>query len=216
MARLAIFDLDGTLLDTLGDLTASANAALAANHLPTHSRDTIRQFVGNGIRKLVECACPANLAPELLDRVHADFHRHYARHCADTTAPYPGIPRLLDELGKRGIRTAVVSNKADFAVQQLCARFFPRQFDAIAGEREGVRRKPAPDTVNAVLARLGMTAADAVYIGDSDVDIATARNAGVPCIAVTWGFRDRATLEQAGATLFADDTSLLLEAIRNA
>ncbi len=216
MTRLAIFDLDGTLLNTLGDLVASANAALTANHLPTHPQDSIRQFVGNGIRKLIERACPANASPELLNQVHADFCHHYAQHCADTTAPYPGIPNLLDELRRCGILTAVVSNKADFAVQQLCAQFFPNQFDAVAGEREGIRRKPAPDTVNSILHQLNVDASDAVYIGDSDVDVETARNAGTRCIAVTWGFRDRSTLEQAGATAFADNTAILLDAIRTA
>lgn len=208
--RIAIFDLDGTLLNTLGDLAASANAALAANHLPTHTQDSIRQFVGNGIRKLIERACPANVSPELLNHVHADFCQHYAQHCADTTAPYPGIPQLLDTLRQRGILTAVVSNKADFAVQQLCTQFFPGQFDAIAGEREGIRRKPAPDTVNAILHQLNVNASDAVYIGDSDVDVETARNAGTRCIAVTWGFRDRAILLNAGAQLLADSPAALL------
>lgn len=208
--RLAIFDLDGTLLNTLGDLAASANAALAAHHLPTHPQDSIRQFVGNGIRKLIERACPADTTSELQERVYHDFCRHYAQHCADTTAPYPGIPQLLDELRRRGILTAVVSNKADFAVQQLCAQFFPGQFDAIAGEREGVRRKPAPDTVLAILAQLNVNATTAVYIGDSDVDVETARNAGTRCIAVTWGFRDRAILLNAGAQLLADSPAALL------
>lgn len=208
--RIAIFDLDGTLLNTLGDLAASANAALAAHHLPTHPQDRIRQFVGNGIRKLIERACPPNASPELLNQVHADFCHHYAQHCADTTAPYPGIPQLLDQLRRRGILTAVVSNKADFAVQQLCAQFFPNQFDAVAGEREGIRRKPAPDTVNAILTQLQVNATAAVYIGDSDVDVETARNAGTHCIAVTWGFRDRAILLNAGAQLLADSPAAIL------
>ena len=210
MLRLAIFALDGTLLNTLGDIAASANFALAANHLPTHSLECVRQFVGNGIRRLIERACPADASPDLLEQVSADFCRHYARHCADTTAPYPGIPELLEGLRQRGILTAVVSNKADFAVQQLCAQFFPGQFDAVVGEREGIRRKPAPDSVQVILSQLHVDVEDAIYIGDSEVDVETSRNAGIRCLAVTWGFRDRGGLRQAGAQHLVDSPAEIL------
>ena len=197
--QLAIFDLDGTILDTLEDLYLAVNAALREEALPERTLDEVRRFVGNGIGKLIERAVPAGAPAETVERVHAAFTAYYARHCADHTKPYEGIGQLLAALRAAGLQTAVVSNKADYAVQTLCEDYFPGLFDAVAGEREGVRRKPAPDAVNAVLAALSVPREQAVYIGDSDVDIETAQNAGMPCISVDWGFRSREFLTEHGA-----------------
>ncbi|MDE5563857.1 MAG: HAD family hydrolase, partial [Oscillospiraceae bacterium] len=185
--QLAIFDLDGTILDTLEDLYLSVNHALQENNMPKRTIQEVRQFVGNGIRKLIERAVPSGTDTVTVDRVHADFTLYYKVHYADCTAPYAGITDILSALRNAGIQTAVVSNKADYAVQALCAQYFPSLFDTVAGEKEGVRRKPAPDAVYAVLETLAVPKEKTVYIGDSDVDIQTAQNAGIPCISVDWG-----------------------------
>ena len=206
-----IFDLDGTLLDTLGDLAASANYALRQYGFPEHSTDDIRRFVGNGVRRLMEQAVPAAVSPAQFEEVLATFRQHYMHHALDTTRPYPGIPETLRELKRRGCPMAVVSNKMMAATQELVAHFFPEIHVAIGeNEAEGISRKPAPDTVNEALRRLGAESRTAVYVGDSDVDILTARNAGLPCISVLWGFRDRPVLLQHGATqLIAQPEELL-------
>lgn len=203
--QLAIFDLDGTILDTLEDLYLAVNEALRAHGMPARTLAQVRQFVGNGIRKLIERAVPEGTAEAEITAVHETFTAYYTLHCADHTKPYDGIPELLARLREQGIRTAVVSNKADYAVQSLCAQYFPGQFDAVAGEREGVRRKPAPDAVNAVLETLGIERTAAVYIGDSDVDVETAKNATIPCISVLWGFRTEAFLRAHGAVQLAEN-----------
>ncbi|MBR3629835.1 MAG: HAD hydrolase-like protein, partial [Oscillospiraceae bacterium] len=149
--KLVIFDMDGTILDTLEDLAAAGNHALGVCGMPQRTVDEVRQFVGNGIRNYLNLAVPEGTPPEEVDRVQAAFTAYYAVHCADRTAPYPGMTELLGTLRSAGIRTAVVSNKPDYGVQALCAQYFPGLFDAAAGEREGVRRKPAPDAVEAVL-----------------------------------------------------------------
>lgn len=196
---LAIFDLDGTILDTLADLAASVNHALAACGHPTRTIDEVRRFVGNGVRKLVERAVPAGTGPEDMERVFAAFKEHYAGHSMDATRPYPYITFLLKGLKLKGMRLAVVSNKLDGAVGPLCEHFFPGIFDIAVGEKPGVGKKPAPDMAEAVLKALDIPRDGAVYIGDSEVDIATARNAGLDEIAVTWGFRDEAFLKEQGA-----------------
>ena len=207
--RLVIFDLDGTVLDTLQDLHISCNVALEACGYPSRSYEEIRSFVGNGIRLLMERIVPTGTAVAEIDRVHAAFMAHYSQHSADHTAPYPGVIELLSDLRAAGIRTAVVSNKAHAATIPLCGHYFPRLFDAIAGEREseGIPKKPAPDGVFGILRELGVSAADAVYIGDSEVDVATARNAGLDGIFVTWGFRSPTQLREAGATTIVDTTA---------
>ncbi|MDE6087655.1 MAG: HAD family hydrolase [Oscillospiraceae bacterium] len=209
--QLAIFDLDGTILDTLEDMYRCVNYILQKNHLPGRTRSEIRQFVGNGIRKLIERSVPADLSdPERIDQVHRDFMVYYQQHYADYTAPYEHIPEVIRALRKSGIRTAVVSNKADYAVQSLCETYFPGLFDSVAGEKNGIRRKPAPDSVLAVLEHLQIHPEQAIYIGDSDVDIQTAQNAGIPCISVTWGFRDREfLLKHHAQTLIAEPQELL-------
>jgi phosphoglycolate phosphatase len=197
--QLAIFDMDGTILDTLQDLTNSLNFALAKSGYPRHDLEAVRGFVGNGIRKLIERGVPAGTKTAQIDTVHRDFTTHYQAHCADTTKPYDGILALLQTLRQAGCKTAVVSNKADYAVQALCKQYFDGLFDAAVGERENVLKKPAPDSVNAVLEQLHITRQNAVYIGDSDVDVQTAKNAGMDGIFVTWGFRSTDFLLQNGA-----------------
>ncbi len=211
--KLAIFDLDGTILDTLADLTDSTNYALRENGFAEHTIEQVRYFVGNGIRKLMERALPKGTDAAIIDRVHETFTAHYKAHCADKTKPYPGITKLLCALRDAGVKTAVVSNKADYGVQTLCQDYFPDLFDFAVGEREGIRRKPCPDSVNEVLEKLKVMRADAIYIGDSDVDIETAKNAGLPCISVTWGFRDRAFLLGHGAVKFVDSPGELFPEI---
>lgn len=197
--RLAIFDMDGTILDTLDDLADSVNFALAQSGFPERSREEVCSFVGNGIRKLIERAVPKGTEVERIDYVHKVFREYYKEHCAVKTKPYRGIPELLEKLRQAGCKTAVVSNKADFAVQELCRKYFDGLFDAAVGDRDGISRKPAPDSVFEILRLFGMEKRDAVYIGDSDVDIETACNAGMDGIVVEWGFRKRAFLEEKGA-----------------
>ena len=211
----AIFDLDGTLLNTLDDLAASTNAALAAHGMPGRTTDEVRQFVGNGIMNLIRRATPAGTSEDTQRAVFDTFCAHYADHALDATAPYPGIVALLDELRARGVKLAVVSNKGDFAVQELVDHFWKGQLDFAVGEREGIRRKPAPDTVLTALEALGVSADEAVYVGDSEVDVATAAASGLDCICVTWGFRSVQTLLEAGATTLVDTCDQLLDLIIN-
>ncbi len=213
MYKLAVFDMDGTILDTLEDLKDSTNFALEKCGYPTRSYDEVRRFVGNGIRKLIERAVPDGLTVEQIDRVHEVLTEHYKVHCADKTKAYDGIKPLLEKLRASGVKTAVVSNKADYGVQELCKEYFDGLFDYAVGEREGIRRKPAPDAVNEALRVLGMNKSEAVYIGDSDVDFETAKNAELPCISVLWGFRDEEFLREKGATLFVHDPAEIYDII---
>lgn len=213
MYKLAVFDMDGTILDTLEDLKDSTNFALEKCGYPTRSYDEVRRFVGNGIRKLIERAVPEGLTVEQIDRVHEVFTEHYKVHCADKTKAYDGIKPLLEKLRASGVKTAVVSNKADYGVQELCKEYFDGLFDYAVGEREGIRRKPAPDAVNEALRVLGIDKSEVVYIGDSDVDFETAKNAELPCISVLWGFRDEEFLREKGATLFVRDPAEIYDII---
>ena len=215
MKKLAIFDLDGTLLYTLEDLHASTNFALDSEGLPLRSLDEVRRFVGNGIRKLIERAVPPDTPPEQLERVFETFKRHYSANCMVLTRPYPGIPEALTALKAQGFRLGVVSNKADAPAKALIAHYFPDTFDSVVGERESVRKKPAPDSVLETLRSLGCTAEDAVYIGDSDVDGQTAANSGCDCVLVSWGFRSRDVLEAFDCPI-ADDTAELLRLLTEA
>ena len=224
-----IFDLDGTLLDTLNDLAASVNYALRQQHMPEHSVDDVRRFVGNGVRLLMERAVPGGAANPQFDAAFDTFRQHYMHHSLDTTRPYDGIPELIHELYERGCKMAVVSNKMMAATQELVRHFFPEIPVAIGEhEVEGIRKKPAPDTVFAALRQLGRPLPEkpdnseklekplvgenfAVYVGDSDVDLATAHNAGLPCISVLWGFRDREFLLEHGAKTFVEHPLDILE-----
>lgn len=207
-----IFDLDGTLLDTLTDLAASCNYALRTHGMPEHSIDDVRRFVGNGVRLLMERAVPGGAGHPDFEATFATFREHYMQHSLDTTRPYPGIPEVLAELKKRGCRLAVVSNKMMAATVELCHHFFPDTIEVAIGENEaaGIRKKPAPDTVFAALKELGAEKDGAVYVGDSDVDFRTSVNAGIPCVSVLWGFRDRDFLIQHGAKTFISAPSELL------
>ena len=215
-----VFDLDGTLLDTIEDLHLTLDHALEANGLAPRSLAEARAFVGNGIRKLVERGVPAHTPPEVVDAVFDEFNRHYAAHCNDHTSAYPGMRELVASLRSEGRRVAVVSNKSDYAVQELVGIYFPGAFDAVAGVREGIARKPARDMVDAALAAMGpgaqadAAAGRAAYVGDSEVDVATARNAQMPCLSVSWGFRSVAQLEEAGATRILATPDELARAIR--
>ncbi len=196
---LVVFDMDGTILNTLDDLTTSLNHALETCGFAPRTLGEVRLFAGNGVRKLVERGMPQGASAGQTDEVFETFLVHYEAHCADKTRPYDGVAELIRRLREAGCRTAVVSNKVDGAVQELCNAHFAGLFDAAVGERPGMRKKPAPDSVDAVLSQLGVERADAVYVGDSEVDIETAANAGLASVIVDWGFRDRAFLIANGA-----------------
>ncbi len=211
--KTVLFDLDGTLLDTLGDLTASTNAAMETMGFPTHTLDDVRRFVGNGIGLLIARAIPEGKENPKYEETLQAFREHYGAHCLDTTQPYPGIMEMLGELQANGVKMGILSNKADFAVKSLCQRFFGPLVPVCVGERPGVRRKPAPDAVITCMHELQSNAAHTVYVGDSDVDIETAHNAGLRCLSCTWGFRDRAFLLEHGATTLVDTPKDLLQEI---
>jgi len=211
--KLAVFDMDGTILNTLEDLADSTNYALKANGLPERTIDEVRRFVGNGIRLLIERAVPTDTDKKLTDQVFDTFKEYYKTHCAVKTRPYDGIKDVLLELRKAGCLTAVVSNKADFAVQDLCKDYFDNLFDFAIGEREGIKKKPAPDSVFEVLSKLNVEKDNAVYIGDSDVDFATSVNAGMDVIMVGWGFRDEEFLREKGAKRIIKQPSEILDII---
>ena len=207
-----IFDLDGTLLDTLADLAAAVNYALRQHGMPEHTIDDVRRFVGNGVRKLMERAIPDGEKNPDFEATFATFREYYMHHSLDTTRPYPGIIETLEALKAKGCRLAVVSNKMMAATKELCQHFFAETIEVAIGENEaaGIRKKPAPDTVFEALRQLGEEKDSAVYVGDSDVDLETANNSGLPCISVLWGFRDRDFLKQHGAKTFISAPSELL------
>ena len=189
--KTVIFDLDGTILNSLGDLYSSVNFALDKNSYPLRTKEEVRSFVGNGARKLVERAVPKNTDADMVQKVFDDFITHYRDNCTNETAPYDGICDLLKDLKDLGVKTAVVSNKADFAVGQLCDRYFPSLLDISLGEKEGIKTKPDPSAVLEVMKELGAAHESTVYVGDSEVDIETALNASLPCISVDWGFKTK-------------------------
>ena len=213
MSELLLFDLDGTLLDTLDDLHAAVCYALKRQGLPTRTRAQVRDYIGNGIVMLMKRAVGEDALPAVdMAQVMADFKEYYGAHCQDKTAPYDGILELLAALKAQGKKIAVVSNKADFAVKKLCEGYFSGLVDVAIGENEagGVKKKPAPDTVFAAVIALGGALENAVYIGDSEVDIQTARNAGIACISVSWGMKDREFLLKNGAKIIVDAPEKLL------
>lgn len=205
MKNTVIFDLDGTILNTLDDLTDAVNFAMASHGFPTHSADKIKTFVGNGIRKLVERSVPQNCSEEILNESFLDFCRYYEAHMNDKTAPYDGIEELLKELQEAGFKTAVVTNKADFAAQALCKKMFGDLITVTVGANDNIRHKPCPDGTLKALEFLGESAENSYFVGDSDVDVKTAENAEIDFIGVLWGFRDKAVLKSAGATEFAEN-----------
>lgn len=209
MKNTVIFDLDGTLLNTLDDLTDAVNFAMAGNGFPTHSTEKIKSFVGNGIRKLIERSVPNGCSEDKTEKCFQDFCTFYEKHKADKTKPYSGIVYMLSELKKAGFKTAVVTNKADFAAQALCKDIFGDLITVTVGANENIRHKPYPDSTVKALQSLGSKPQDAYFVGDSDVDVQTAQNAGIDFIGVLWGFRDKSVLESAGANIFAENTQEL-------
>lgn len=209
MKKAVIFDLDGTLLNTLDDLADSTNYALSKFGYPTRTIDEVRQFVGNGVAKLIERAIPEGKNNPNFEKCLAIFKENYAQNMYNKTTPYNGIIEMLSNLKSKGIKIAVVSNKFDLAVKELCKKYFEGFIDFAAGENEaqGIKKKPAPDTVISVLNEFNFAPEDAVYVGDSDVDIMTAKNSKMPCISVTWGFRDKKFLLENGATILINAPS---------
>lgn len=209
MKKAVIFDLDGTLLNTLDDLADSTNYALSRFGYPTRTIDEVRQFVGNGVAKLIERAIPEGKNNPNFEKCLAIFKENYAQNMYNKTAPYNGIIEMLSNLKSKGIKIAVVSNKFDLAVKELCKKYFEGFIDFAAGENEaqGIKKKPAPDTVISVLNEFNFAPEDAVYVGDSDVDIMTAKNSKMPCISVTWGFRDEKFLLENGAIILINAPS---------
>ena len=211
--KLLIFDLDGTVLDTLCDLTSSMNFALHTMEYPERSIEEIRSFVGNGVRNLAKRALPEEASERLVDEALSIFKKHYAEHINDFTKPYDGIKELLSYAKKAGCYLAVISNKIDSATNILVKSHFGDIFDVVFGEREGVPRKPSPQSVFEVIEALSCKPCETTYIGDSEIDIQTANNAGIDCISVCWGFKSRDFLEENGASLIAESADELLDAL---
>lgn len=214
MRKAVIFDMDGTLLDTLEDLYRSANAALCRYGFAERTFEEIRQFVGNGAVNLMRKAVPdGEMNPHFEDCLWS-FREHYGAHLNDHTRPYDGIPELLRKLSEEGVLMAIVSNKPDFAVRALNEKYFGGLIQTAIGESEGVRRKPAPDTVEQAAKELGVRMEDCIYVGDSEVDLLTAENCQIPCVSVTWGFRSRELLRELGAKRMAADAEELYQVLR--
>lgn len=211
MKHAVIFDLDGTLLNTLGDLRAATNHALEVRGLPPHSMEEIRQFIGNGIRLLICRAMPEGTPEAEIDAALDDFKAYYAAHIHDRTVPYDGIPQLLTALRKRGIQVAVLSNKIDSASQQLIEYFFPGKTDVVFGEHVGVPRKPDPTSCRMVMQQLGVQPEQVLYVGDSGTDMQTAKNAGLYAVGVTWGFRSKEMLLEYGADVLVHRPEQILQ-----
>ena len=209
--KLYIFDLDGTILDTLEDLATSVNYALKVFDFPPLSNNEIADRTGNGVQRLVESSVPSTADRKTTLAVLDVFKQHYFYHCADHTRPYDGIKDVICEIRRQGAKCAVVSNKMDSAVQELAKDYFDGLFDFVAGQKDGVRKKPYPDTVLLALETLGVDKKDALYIGDSEVDIATAKNADMQCLSVDWGFRDRQVLVKSGATQIISNPADILK-----
>lgn len=211
--QLVIFDMDGTILNTLGDLTDSMNHVLAANGYPTKPESEVRGYLGNGLRALSDLCLPAGTPADVAQRVFEQLRDYYSDHCAIRTCAYDGIMPLIRRLKEAGVKVAVVSNKIDEAVQELCVSYFESIFDYAIGERPGMRKKPAPDPVNAVLHDMGFERGQAVYVGDTEVDIQTAKNAGMDCIAVDWGFRARDYISTLGAEYLVSDPAEIADIV---
>lgn len=201
--RYVVFDLDGTLLNTLDDLFLSVNKILSDHGYKTRSKNEVRSYLGNGVRALLDLALPEE-ERHRTDELLPEFKAYYDLHKEDNTAPYAGVKEAVAEIKKAGVKCAIVSNKFDAAVQELKNVTFSGLVDFACGEREGVKPKPAPDGVFLAMQALGADSAETVYVGDSEVDLATAENTGLRCVAVSWGFRDRDELVKRGAKNIAD------------
>ncbi|MCR5543948.1 MAG: HAD family hydrolase [Eubacterium sp.] len=199
-----VFDMDGTVLNTLEDLTLSMNYVLNRYGMEGHTLEEYRLFFGNGVGEALRLSLPEGASPDVIDEMLPVFKEHYDAHCLDKTRPYDGIVEAMDKLKKKGYKIAIVSNKIDSAVKELNDRFFAKCVDVAIGEKPGINRKPAPDMVEAALKEMHSTKEESIYIGDSEVDLMTANNSGLPCISVLWGFRDKDYLIEQGAYCFAE------------
>ena len=210
--KLAIFDLDGTLLDTIGDLAASCDAVMQMNGLPQHTTDEYRQMVGRGILRLVEAAIPEQMrSPEYVEKVRRDFVAYYLDHIDLHTHPYNGIPELINAMTERGVKIAVASNKFQAGTERLIRSFFPDvEFVAVLGQRVGVPLKPDPQIDLEIIEAAGVEPSETLHIGDSGVDMQTAHAAGVRAVGVTWGFRSREELAESGADVIVDHPEEIL------
>ena len=208
--KAVLFDMDGTVMSTLEDMCDSVNAALAACSFPPVTLDETRRYVGNGARRLIEQAVPDGTPREVTEQVLSFYLPWYASHCMNKTKPYDGIITLMTKLKEAGIRQCIVSNKPDEATARISERWFRGLSDFSIGQTDEIRRKPYPDMVWRAMEKFHLNAEDCVYVGDSEVDIETAKNAGIPCISVLWGFRSREALADAGAMLFAETPDRLL------
>ncbi len=213
MKKAIIFDLDGTLLNTLDDLADSVNATLEYMNFPRRTLEEIRRFVGNGMRQLINHAVPQAIPEAKIEETFDYFCKYYFAHCNEKTSPYDGIMQMLDESIKQNYKLAVVSNKRDEAVKELCKQYFD-MIEVVSGDKPGINRKPAPDGIENVLKQLDCKKSEAIYVGDSEVDILTARNAGIDCISVTWGFRTERELLNNGAIYLISHPDELLDEIR--
>lgn len=211
--KTIIFDLDGTLLSTLEDLRDSVNSVLESNGFPTRSLEEIRTFVGNGVGRLMRLAVPETCTDEEVSVYLEAFKQHYSLNMRNKTKPYDGIIELLDRLIQKQYNLAIVSNKFDAAVKELARDYFGDRIPVAIGESPNVKRKPAPDSVFKAVEELGTDLEHAIYVGDSDIDIITAKNAGIPSIGVTWGFRSRKVLEEAGADYIIDRPNAIWQVI---
>ncbi len=213
--KALLLDLDGTILNTLDDLADSVNHALSAHGHPTRTQREIRAILGNGVINLITRSLPEGVSNEEFEKCLATYKEHYEINKTNKTAPYDGIPEALAALKKDGYKLAIVSNKHDEAAQGLYKLFFDKLADFALGNSADIPKKPAPDMVFAAAERLGVSPDECVFVGDSEVDLQTAVNAGIPCISATWGFRDEAVLREAGATCIIHSPSELYEAIKN-
>lgn len=209
MTDTILFDLDGTLLDSLNDLWASVNYALAQNNMPLRKKSEVRSFLGNGAKHLITNSLPNGCSSDIILSTYKCFKSHYILHSMDTTKPYDGIIELLDNIKRHNIKTGIISNKPDKAVQHLYKKYFRKYIDIAIGETEGIKRKPYPDMIIKALHLLNSSPQDSIYIGDSEVDIATALNSELRCISVSWGYRDRKFLESHNASIIIDKPSNL-------
>ena len=210
--KAVVFDMDGTILYTLKDMQLCVNHILSEYGCPPRTLEEIRSFVGNGIKPLLERAFPKDY-PLDMEKVFPEMMDYYRLHCLDTTYPYAGIPEAMKGLLDGGVKVAIVSNKPDLAVNKLAERFFDGLYDIAVGEIKGLNKKPAPDEVFYALDKLGVERTSAVYVGDSDIDILTAKNSGLDCISVSWGFKTREFLENLGAKTIIDDPKEILSIV---
>ena len=213
MYQTIVFDLDGTLIDTLDDLMDAVNYVLTKKCYPKRNKEEIRTFVGNGLKCLLKRSLPETFEEKEFEKLFLDFKDYYAGHCNIKTKPYQGIMELLEKLKKNGYQMAIVSNKNDMAVKELAEYYFPNYFKIAIGEREGIKRKPSPDAVFESMKVMNAKKESTIYVGDSEIDKQTADRALLNCVLVSWGFRKREDLERLHATSLIDDPLQLLEVI---